>query len=80
MTQASQTKPLVSRDFLMRTLVSIQNVPGNWNRDIVTFSAFLDDAELADHILREFSKLNSAQRRLMFEIASSRAAEEAIAA
>ena len=77
---SANAKPLVSRDFLMRTLTSIQNVPSNWNRDIVTFSAFLDDAELADHILREFSKLNSAQRRMMFEIASSRAAEEAIAA
>lgn len=76
----SQTKPLVSRKFLMATLVSIQNVPSNWNRDIVTFSAFLDDGELADHILREFSKLPHEQRKLMFEIAANRSAELPLAA
>lgn len=77
---ATATKPLASRDFLMRTLVSIQNVPGNWDRDIVTFSAFLDDGELADHILREFGKLPPEQRKLMFEIAANRSAEQPIAA
>lgn len=76
----ANTKPLASRDFLMRTLVSIQNVPSNWNRDIVTFSAFLDDGELADHILREFGKLSHPQRKLMFEIAASRCAAPALAA
>jgi hypothetical protein len=69
---ASTATPLVSRDFLMRVLVSIQNVPSNWDRDIVTFSAFLDDAEMADHILREFSKLPEASRKLVFELARER--------
>ncbi len=77
---ATTTKPLVSRDFLMRVLVSIQNVPGNWERDIVTFSAFLDDSELADHILREFGKLPDASRRLVFETTRERRASLDIAA
>lgn len=55
-------KPLLSRDTLMRVLVSIQNLARNWNRDIVTFSAFLDDEELGAHIMREFTKLSGADR------------------
>jgi hypothetical protein len=76
----SQTKPLASRKFLMATLVSIQNVPSNWDRDIVTFSALLDDGELADHILREFGKLPHEQRKLMFELAAQRGADLPLAA
>lgn len=55
-------KPLLSRDMLIRILSAIQNLPRNWNRDILTFSAFLNDEELGGHIMREFSKLSSGDR------------------
>lgn len=56
------SKPLLSRKTLMGILVSIQNLARNWDRDIVTFSAFLDDEELGAHIMREFTKLSGLDR------------------
>lgn len=41
-----------TRQTLMTALVKAQNHPANSGQDIVTFSAFLDDAELASHIAR----------------------------
>lgn len=55
-------KPLLSRDTLIRILTAIQNRAINWNRDILTFSAFLDDEELGSHIWREFSILDGENR------------------
>lgn len=55
-------KPLLSRNMLIRILSAIQNRAVNWNRDILTFSAFLDDAELGSHIWSEFEKLDRENR------------------
>lgn len=45
-------RTMKTRDELMQELVSIQNLPENWGRDIVTFSGFCNDQELAEHIER----------------------------
>jgi hypothetical protein len=55
-------RPLLSRETLIRILTAIQNLARNWNRDILTFSAFLDDEELGAHIMREFTKLSGSDR------------------
>lgn len=40
------------RQSLMDRLVKAQNHPTNINQDIVTFSGFMDNAELAVHVAR----------------------------
>ena len=40
-----------TRAKFIKLLGFIQNAPENVNRDIMTFSAFMDDAELASHII-----------------------------
>lgn len=69
---ASERKALVSREFLMRVLTGIQNLHVNWNRDILTFTAFLDTTEeLGEHVMREFLKLPHALRQVAFENAKA---------
>lgn len=43
---------LTQRKELMSRLVKAQNHPANSGSDIVTFSAFLNDAELEAHVIR----------------------------
>lgn len=41
-----------NRQELMSRLVKAQNHPANISQDIITFSAFMDDAEMLRHVER----------------------------
>lgn len=53
----------LSRKAMISVLTSIQNSPEHWDRDILTFSAFLDDAELGKHVIDNFKVLGEESRR-----------------
>ncbi len=59
----------LSRKAMISVLTAIQNSPEHRDRDILTFSAFLDDAELGKHITDNFKVLGLESRRYALEAA-----------
>ena len=48
-----------TRTELLADLVAVQNDASNWNRDIVSISALMSDAELARHVRKEANNLSA---------------------
>jgi hypothetical protein len=53
----------MSRASLIRVLGTIQNSAEHFHHDIMTFAAFLDDAELNEHVMANFKLLGLANRQ-----------------
>lgn len=68
---------LISRTARIALLASIQNCPEHAGHDILSFSGFLNDSELGDHIMSTFRELGEASRRRALANAHSIVSEAA---
>ena len=59
----------LSRKAMISVLTAIQNSPEHWDRDILTFSALLDDAELGKRIIDNFKVLGLESRQYALQAA-----------
>ena len=59
---------LLSRAACIRLLTAIQNSALYRNQDILTFTGFMDDGEVRQHVLRCFLALSDSDKRRVFEV------------
>lgn len=57
----------MARDKLIDLLTYVQNCKENVGRDIMTFAAFLTDAELVPHIINNAKFISRASQEVLFQ-------------
>lgn len=62
-TLPAQPAGALDRRAMLSVLVMIQNSIGNHRRDIMTFAGMCNDHELADHVMSEWRRIKSVERR-----------------